>query len=202
MKNRLSRGGFWFRGQVERNHEQEREATMTKAPSPTTSLTPEEKLQTLFQDQALRNTERRKNASTFSQFANSEANADAGRFAAINKANVVGAKAVPDYPNQPANSFSNQAAVAGPEEALGFDVNETPVVGESWEVEASIERAEQQASPQSLDAQPPARGARLFRCSSQRRAPRQPHPQPRQAKPSQKSLRPQEGSHDDPMVRR
>jgi hypothetical protein len=74
---------------------------MTKAPSPTTSLTPEEKLQTLFQDQALRNAERRKSASTFPQFANSEANADAGRFAAINKANVAGAKAVPDYPNQP-----------------------------------------------------------------------------------------------------
>jgi hypothetical protein len=146
---------FRFGDKVERNLEQEREATMTKAPSPTTSLTPEEKLQTLFQDQALRNAERRKNPSTFSQFANSEANADAGRFAAINKANVVGAKAVPDYPNQPANSFSNQAAVVGLEEPLGFDVNETPVVGESWEVEASIEHAAQEASPNSLDADGP-----------------------------------------------
>jgi hypothetical protein len=127
-----------------------------KSSPPPIPPTAAEKLETLFQDQTLRNAERRKNASTFSQLANSEANADAGRFAAINKANVVGAKPVPDYPNQPANSFSNQAAVVGPEEPLGFDVNETPVVGESWEVDASIEHAAQEASPtSSLDADAP-----------------------------------------------
>jgi hypothetical protein len=39
---------FRFGDKVERNLEQEREATMTKAPSPTTSLTPEEKSANAF----------------------------------------------------------------------------------------------------------------------------------------------------------
>jgi hypothetical protein len=111
---------------------------MSNHPTPTTNATMEEKLRTLFQDQALRNAERRKNASTFSQFAGSEAAQDAGRYAAVNKATVTGSAPVPEYPRQPDGSFSNQAAVVGPEESLGFDINEVPIVGEDFEVEASL----------------------------------------------------------------
>jgi hypothetical protein len=165
-----------------------------KSSPPPIPPTAAEKLEALFQDQALRNAERRKNASTFSQFANAEASADAGRFAAINKANVVGAKAVPDYPNQPPNSFSNQAAVVGPEEPLGFDVNETPVVGEPYEIQASLERAATQDDLPSLEGRDVGAGSSVAHHDLER----PPIPYPNKAETSQKSLRPQEGSpHDD-----
>jgi hypothetical protein len=93
-----------------------------KSSPPPIPPTAAEKLETLFQDQALRNAQRRKNASTLSQFATSEANADAGRFAAINKANVVGA--TPKQPDYAAPNWSPDPV--GVEPPLGFDINETP----------------------------------------------------------------------------
>jgi hypothetical protein len=129
---------------------------MTRNPSPATTM--EEKLQTLFQDQALRNAQRRKDASTFQQFGESIASEEGGRWAKPTQ--VVGSGAAPEYPRQPEGSFSNQSAIVPPEEPLGFSVDEAPIVGEVGEVAASIERLEraaQEASP-SLDVKP-ARGA-------------------------------------------
>jgi hypothetical protein len=116
------------------------------------NASPTEKLSTLLNDKRV------KDASTFSQFATSDANQDAGRFEQINKANVVGSAPTIEYPRLPENSWTNDPT--GVEPPLGF-VDETPIVGENFEIAKSIERLEraaQQASPQSLDALP-ARGA-------------------------------------------
>jgi hypothetical protein len=110
---------------------------------------PIEKLEVLLSEQRLRNEERKRDAGTFLSHTHND---EGGRFAKPQQ--IVGAKPVPEYPAGP--NWAPQAV--GVEPPLGFDINETPVVGEPWEVEASLERAEQQASPQSLDAQPPARG--------------------------------------------
>ena len=118
-----------------------------KSPSPTTDATPLEKLQTLLQDQALRNAQRRRDASTFSQFATSEANADTGRYAQINKAAVVGA--TPKQPDYAAPNWANDPT--GVEPPLGFDVNEIEPVGRQDEIEASIQRLElERAATQGL----------------------------------------------------
>jgi hypothetical protein len=95
------------------------------------NASPAEKLSTLLNDKRV------KEASTFSQFANSDANQDAGRFAQINKSTVVGATPVPEYPRLPENSWTNDPT--GVEPPLGF-VDETPIVGEVGEVQASIDR--------------------------------------------------------------
>ena len=124
------------------------------SPSPQTDGTNEEKIEALFNEQKLRNAQRRNSASTFSQFANSEANQDAGRFAAINKATVVGA--TPKPPEYAAPNWAPQAV--GVEPQLGIDVNAMEPVGERFEVEASLERAEQEASAIPTDAEP-VRGA-------------------------------------------
>jgi hypothetical protein len=74
---------------------------VTTPTKPFSSLaSPTEKLDALFNEKALRKANRG-DASTFQQFANSEAAQDAGRFAAVNKSNVVGAKPVPEYPAGP-----------------------------------------------------------------------------------------------------
>ena len=109
-------------------------------------------------ERVLRNDKRVKDASTFSQFATSDANQDAGRFEQINKSHVVGSAPVPEYPRLPENSWTNDPT--GVEPPLGF-VDETPIVGENFEIAKSIERLERaahEASSQSLDALP-ARGA-------------------------------------------
>ena len=114
--------------------------------------TAEEKLQTLFQDQALRNAQRRNDTGTFLSHTHSE---EGGRYAKPQQ--VVGSAPTPEYPRQPDGSFSNQAAIVGDEPPYDGDMS-TPIVGERWEVEASLERTAQEASPQSLDASP-VRGA-------------------------------------------
>jgi hypothetical protein len=77
------------------------EIAVTTPTKPFSSLaSPTEKLDALFNEKALRKANRG-DASTFQQFANSEAAQDAGRFAAVNKSNVVGAKPVPEYPAGP-----------------------------------------------------------------------------------------------------
>ena len=91
-----------------------------------------DRLSTLLNDKRVQ-----KDASTFSQFANSDANQDAGRFEQINKSTVVGATPVPEYPRLPENSWTNDPT--GVEPPLGF-VDETPIVGEVGEVQASIDR--------------------------------------------------------------
>jgi hypothetical protein len=105
-----------------------------KAPAPITNATPEEKLATIFQDQALRNQQRQRDTGTFLSHTQND---EGGRFAKPTQ--VVGAKPLPEYPRQPEGSFSNQAAVMPIEEPLGF-VDEPPIVGEAHEVAASIDR--------------------------------------------------------------
>jgi hypothetical protein len=118
----------------------------------TTPANPIEKLEALLQDQALRNAQRRKDTSTLQQFGQSQANEEGGRWAKPTQ--VVGANAAPEYPRQPEGSFSNQAAVVPPEESLGFSVEETPIVGEDWEVQQSLERLERlQGASVSHDAE-------------------------------------------------
>jgi hypothetical protein len=102
-----------------------------KSPSPTTNATPEDKLRTLLQDQALRNAQRKRDAGTFLSHTHSD---EGGRFAKPQQ--IVGSAPVPEYPAGP--NWSPQAV--GVEPPLGFDINETPVVGEYHEIEKSIER--------------------------------------------------------------
>ena len=97
------------------------------------NASPTEKLSTLLNDKRV------KDASTFSQFANSEANQDAGRFEQINKSHVVGATPVPEYPTLPSNSWTNDPVPT--EEPLGIDVNAMEPVGELHEINASLAAA-------------------------------------------------------------
>jgi hypothetical protein len=101
----------------------------------------------------LLNDKRVKDASTFLDHTHSE---DGGRFA--KPSTVIGSDGPPEYP-MAAPNWSPQAV--GVEPPLGIDVNAMEPVGEEFEVAASLEcleRAAQEASPQSLDAKP-ARGA-------------------------------------------
>jgi hypothetical protein len=107
---------------------------MTKSPSPTSDATAKEKLDALFNDQRLRNAQRNKDASTFQQFANSEAENVRGRFAAHEKSTVIGATPAPQYPAGP--NWAHDPT--GPEPPLGFDVNAIEPCGEYAEIEASL----------------------------------------------------------------
>jgi len=82
---------------------------------------------------------RKADASTFQAFAESEAAQDAGRFAQVNKATVVGANAGPVYPPLPSGHWPNQSAVVpNVEPPLGQDVNAMEPVGLPHEIEASF----------------------------------------------------------------
>jgi hypothetical protein len=105
---------------------------------PFSSATPYEKLEQLFNEKALRKAaQRHGDSGTFHRFAETEANAEAGRFSAVNRATVTGAKPVPEQPMQPAEQWSNQASLVGEEAPYDGDMG-TPIVGESFEVAASI----------------------------------------------------------------
>jgi len=77
----------------------------------------------------------RANVSTFHQFASSEANEVGGRFARPTQ--ISGTNPTPLYPKLPASSPWSCDPVP-PEEPLGIDISEPPVVGESFEVEQSL----------------------------------------------------------------
>jgi len=107
-----------------------------------------DRLETLLNDKRVQ-----KDASTFLSHTHSE---DSGRFA--KPQTVIGLDSV-QYPTLPENSWTNDPTPTEP--PLGIDVNAMEPVGEEFEVAASLEcleRAAQEASPQSLDAKP-ARGA-------------------------------------------
>ena len=116
---------------------------MTNHPTPTTDA---KKLEALFNEQRLRNAQRNNDASTFVQFANSEANAAHDRFAQINKATVTGSQPSVQYPKLPEASPWHSNPVP-PEPSLGYPVDEVPIVGEEFEVRASLERAAQTGLP-------------------------------------------------------
>jgi len=99
--------------------------------------TPHERLEALFNEQRLKSEQRRNGASTFQQFGQSQASEEGGRWAKPTQ--VVGSAPAPEYPRQPDGSFSNQAAIVGDEPPYDGDMT-TPIVGETWEVQQSIER--------------------------------------------------------------
>jgi hypothetical protein len=141
-----------------------------KSPSPITNATPEQKLETLFEDQALRNAQRQRDAGTFLLHTHSD---EGGRFA--KPMNVVGVKPVPEYPAGP--NWSPQAV--GVEPPLGFSIDEMEPVGRQDEIEASIEkleRAQTEALASSSDADAAQRGAEENSDRPSLKSPRFPFP--------------------------
>jgi hypothetical protein len=101
-----------------------------------TNASAADKLEALFNEQKLRNAERRsKDASTMHERAQAEADDVRGRFAQIEKSSVVGSKPTPEYPAGPAWTHDP----TGIEPCLGFDINEVPIVGEPHEIQRSLE---------------------------------------------------------------
>ena len=62
---------------------------------------------------------------------------EGGRFQKVAPNNVIGSSSI-SYPRIPSGPWSADYAQVPPEEPLGIDVTETPIVGESFEVEASL----------------------------------------------------------------
>jgi hypothetical protein len=95
-----------------------------------------ERAAALRNDQRVRNDQRNKDASTFSQFGESEAREIEGRFAAREKANVVGTTEYPGLTYGWGPNWSHDPVP--PEPPLGFSVEDHEPVGEKFEVEASL----------------------------------------------------------------
>jgi hypothetical protein len=92
------------------------------------------KLRMLFQSPSQAEPE----VGTYAAHAASDANSVGGRWQQTNKSTMTGATEAVHYPTLPAASpWHDGNAVEPP---LGIDVNETPIVGEPFEVEASIRR--------------------------------------------------------------
>jgi hypothetical protein len=91
-------------------------------------------------EEVLRNDQR---ANTFAGRAISEADDVRGRWAEINKSNVVGATPTVDYPRLPSGPWADPVQVP-PEPSLGFSVEDHEPVGTIQEIEASL--GEQSAS--------------------------------------------------------
>jgi hypothetical protein len=83
-------------------------------------------------EQVLRNDQRVRSGSTFQSRAIAEADDVRGRWAEINKSNVVGATPTPQYPAGPNWSVDP----TGIEPPLNIDVNAVEPCGEKFEVEA------------------------------------------------------------------
>jgi hypothetical protein len=85
----------------------------------------------------LRNDRRvREQGSTFSQFAQSEADTPRGRFDAHEKSTVIGSEPLPRYPQLPASSPWAGPDLVPTEPALGVDVNALEPCGEPHELKA------------------------------------------------------------------
>jgi hypothetical protein len=113
-----------------------------------TDATNEEKLSTLLNDKRVL---RPKEADTFHTRQMAETDLEyQGRFAqAVAKATIN--LPASQFPKLPDSAWPNQAALVGDEPPLGY-VDEPPVVGEPWEVEASLERsADQSGLPSHAD---------------------------------------------------
>jgi hypothetical protein len=82
---------------------------------------------------------------TFHSFAQAEADTPRGRFTATEKATVIGVSP-PSYPELPSNSPFHHDVV-GPEPPLGFSVEEMQPVGSYHEIQVSLERLGEPASP-------------------------------------------------------
>ena len=80
----------------------------------------------------LRNDQR---AATMQGRAQAEADDVRGRWAEINKSNVVGATPTVQYPRLPSGPWADPVQIP-PEEPLGYDINEVPICGEPHELTA------------------------------------------------------------------
>jgi hypothetical protein len=150
---------------------------------PTIPVEMETKLNTLLNDKRVL---RQNQLDTFHSRAHAELDLEnSGRHA--KPATVIGPDGA-QYPRQAANSFSNQAAIVGDEPPYDGDMS-TPVVGESFEVAASLERsADQSRLPSHADG-PSVEAGRSVAHHGVERPPNQSPTQP--AETSQQSLRPQ-----------
>jgi hypothetical protein len=113
---------------------------MTKNPGQLfrSDATTAEKLEALFNEQKLRKAQgRTKDASTLHARAVTDADEVRGRFAQHEKSEVIGATQAVEYPRLPSGPWADPVQIP-PEEPLGYDINETPIVGESFEIEASL----------------------------------------------------------------
>jgi hypothetical protein len=117
-------------------------------PSPTTDATMEEKAAILKNDQRARH--------TFQSRAIAEADEIQGRFAEINKSNVVGSQQAVHYPRLPSGPWADPVQVP-PEEPLGFSVEAMEPVGTIQEIEASL--GDPTAKPEDNPPHFPASGA-------------------------------------------
>jgi hypothetical protein len=100
---------------------------MTNAPSPTTDTTMKEK------EEILRNDRR---ASTMHGRASADLDLEnTGRFAKPHA--VIGVDGAPDYPRLPSGPWADPVQVP-PEEPLGYDINEAPIVGEAFELGEAV----------------------------------------------------------------
>jgi hypothetical protein len=91
-----------------------------------------ERVETLRNDKLVREQQQ---GTTFSQFAQAEAEEVRGRFSGHERATVVGASPIPEYP-----AAFHQRDPVPDEPALGVDINEMPPTGEAHEVERSIQQ--------------------------------------------------------------
>ena len=86
-----------------------------------------------------------------------------GRFAQVNKSTVVGSDPATLYPRIKSGPWSDQPG-PGPEPPYGEDISTPPIVGESWEVEASLD--ENMGVQRALrDGAPPETGPPVSRSS-------------------------------------
>jgi hypothetical protein len=134
---------FRFGDKVERNLEQEREATMTKAPSPTTSLTPEEKLQTAFSRSGATQCGTPKECFDVFPIRKQRGQRRCGEICCDQQSERCRRKGCSGLSKPTRKLFLQPSCGCWPGGAT------------SWEVEASIEHAAQEASPNSLDADGP-----------------------------------------------
>jgi hypothetical protein len=119
-----------------------------------TNATPTEKLEAPFNEQKLRSAQRRDEASTFHQFGQSQASEEGGRFA--KPQHIIGTDSAVHYPTAGPNWSADPTGVEPP---LNYDINETPIVSETWEVEASLDgnvAAASAASPHNPGLSPSA----------------------------------------------
>jgi hypothetical protein len=108
--------------------------------------------------EALQNDKAVQRANTFAGRAQAEADDVRGRWAEINKSNVVGATPTPQYSAGPNWSVDP----TGIEPPLNIDVNAVEPCGEKFEVEASLEAIGDPATGSHQPATPPRHDERGF----------------------------------------
>jgi hypothetical protein len=119
-----------------------------------TDITMKEKEAVLRNDQRV--------ASTFQSRAQAEADDVRGRWAQEHKATVIGTSdATAQYPKLPSGPWADPVQIP-PEEPLGYDISEAPIVGEPHEIAASIDALGDPATGSHQPASAPRHDERGF----------------------------------------